>query len=480
MKSAPNAKSGEPNAHRRLRLVGAGAQANLEQSLGTLPTWVGSDNENDLVIDDPTVSRKHAVLRSEHGRYTIADLDSSNGTYVNGRRIKKPAPIEPGDEVSFGGARFTMVDATGVAPMRSRRRLPATVAGLISLGLFAGIGFLATRYAVEHGGLERAVARSPSNTASVMAHVSTPVPRETAEAAAQSSEAEPTADLAEVEAPVPVWLKQLNDFRAADNLEPVVNDERLSDGDRKHATYVLKNFATEIHSGVMGPEIHTEDLSNSWYTPEGAEAAHASDIAEQSAARGGKLPNPLDWAIEGWMIAPFHRLPMLSPLLRQVGFGFACEDGMCVASLNVLGGADAPPHFAAPLDHPIMFPPEGGTVTSRMRALDTEWPNPLSGCEGYSFPAGLPISVQLGPMVEAQLNSFSIAREDGAEVEACGFDANSYYNTDERERSAAINNLRRHGAVIIVPRRPLLAGVRYQVLAMVNGRDYKWTFAVTR
>ena len=157
------------------------------------------------------------------------------------------------------------------------------------------------------------------------------------------------------------------------------------------------------------------------------------------------------------MVAPFHRLPMLSPLLHDVGFGYECEDGMCVALLNVLSGVDSG-HQPAPLEHPILFPPEGAAIPSRMRTLDPEWPNPLRSCDGYAFPAGLPVSVQLGPLVEAQLNSFSIAREDGTEIESCGFDAASYYNSDERERTSVINNLRSHGAIIIVPRHPLDPG----------------------
>ena len=336
-----------------------------------------------------------------------------------------------------------------------------------------------TRYALDFGRIQSPAAK-PSAAESAGPVKPVAAPREAPEPAAESSSAPAASDAAEVAAPIPIWLKQLNDFRGAVNLGPVTNDEKLTDGDHKHAIYLLKNSATEIHAGSTGAEVHSEDASNSWYTPEGAEAAHASDIAEQGAAPGGKLPNPLDWAIEGWIVAPFHRLPMLSPLLHEVGFGFDCEDGMCVALLNVLNGADPAPRVGAPLEHPILFPPEGGSIPSRMRTLDTEWPNPLSGCEGYAFPVGIPISVQLGPMVEAQLNSFSIARDDGAEIEACGFDANSYYNSDERERTGVINNLRMHGAIVIVPRRPLEAGARYEVLAMINGRDYKWSFAIAR
>jgi len=469
----------EPKARSEVRLSGLGDWSQREHRLGASDTAVGSGNENDFVIDHATVSRKHAILHHDGGRYTLTDLDSTNGTFVNGRRIKGAVPINPGDELSFGAARFAMLGGAGVSRAHRRRRslagLAVAAAGIV---LFAVAGFIVTRYALDLGRVGSSSTKPSSDETTSNEPVA--APSEIAESTAEISGTPVAPETAEVEAPSPVWLKQLNDFRGAVNLAPVVSDEKLSDGDRKHATYLLKNFSTEIHSGSLGPEIHTEDSSNSWYTPEGEEAAHASDIAEQRAVPGQKLPNPLDWAIEGWMVAPFHRLPILSPLLHQVGFGFECEDGMCVALLNVLSGVDPPPRTGAPLERPILFPPDGASIPSRMRVLDVEWPNPLSGCDGFAFPTGLPMSVQLGPMVEAQLNSFSVARDDGAEIEACGFDATSYYNSDERERTSVVNNLRGHGAIVIVPRHPLAADTRYDVVATVNGHDYKWSFTIVR
>jgi hypothetical protein len=470
------ATSSEPKS--AVRLSGLGDWSQREHRLGAIDTSVGSDRANDFVIDHTTVSRRHAILRNEGGRYTIADLDSTNGTFVNGRRIKQKVAINPGDEIGFGAARFALLGGTAVVrSIPPRRSLSRMFGALVGIVLFAIAGFMVTRYAM-----------GPAHRESPLATPSREERASREPAAAPSIAAEATTDLsgtpapenAEVDAPSPTWLKQLNDFRGAVNLAPVVADPKLTDGDRKHATYLLKNFATEIQAGSIGIEVHSEDPSNSWYTPEGDEAAHTSDIAEQRSVPGGKLPNPLDWAIEGWMVAPFHRLPILSPLLHDVGFAYECEEGMCAALLNVGSGVEAMPRTATPLERPILFPPDGAAIPSRMRALDLEWPNPLSGCEGYVFPTGIPMTVQLGPMVEAQLTSFTITREDGAEVESCGFDANSYYNSDERERTAVIGNLRSQGAVVVIPRQPLEAGTRYDVVATVNGHDYKWSFTIAR
>jgi pSer/pThr/pTyr-binding forkhead associated (FHA) protein len=56
----------------------------------------------DLVLDDPGVSRRHARVLPENGGVIVEDLGSSNGTYVNGRRISGPVEVGAGDEVQLG------------------------------------------------------------------------------------------------------------------------------------------------------------------------------------------------------------------------------------------------------------------------------------------------------------------------------------------------------------------------------------------
>ena len=62
----------------------------------------------ELVIDDPSVSRRHATIRWDPAasRATVEDLKSSNGTSVNGTPVKKPVSLLDGDDVSFGDTRF--------------------------------------------------------------------------------------------------------------------------------------------------------------------------------------------------------------------------------------------------------------------------------------------------------------------------------------------------------------------------------------
>jgi pSer/pThr/pTyr-binding forkhead associated (FHA) protein len=54
------------------------------------------------------VSRWHARLERAVGRWVLTDLGSTNGTRLNGWRVQHPVPVQPGDQLSFGSARFVV------------------------------------------------------------------------------------------------------------------------------------------------------------------------------------------------------------------------------------------------------------------------------------------------------------------------------------------------------------------------------------
>jgi hypothetical protein len=66
---------------------------------------IGRSRDCDVTLDDPNVSRRHAELRNEDGRWIVTDLGSTNGVKVNGRRVDNH-PLDPGDELQFGLARL--------------------------------------------------------------------------------------------------------------------------------------------------------------------------------------------------------------------------------------------------------------------------------------------------------------------------------------------------------------------------------------
>jgi hypothetical protein len=91
---------------------------------GQGPWSIGRSEENDIVIQDPNVSRRHARLsRSENG-FVVEDLSSTNGTLLDGAPIDRER-IEDGDELTFGGITTRFVRRMNSAASSSRdRRAP--------------------------------------------------------------------------------------------------------------------------------------------------------------------------------------------------------------------------------------------------------------------------------------------------------------------------------------------------------------------
>lgn len=64
---------------------------------------IGRDQSNDIVLgDDLRVSRRHAMLERLAAGWSVSDLDSTNGTFVNGEPLSQPRPLYPGDEIEVG------------------------------------------------------------------------------------------------------------------------------------------------------------------------------------------------------------------------------------------------------------------------------------------------------------------------------------------------------------------------------------------
>lgn len=63
---------------------------------------IGREAGSDVIINDVEVSRQHARLTSQFGDYSLEDLGSTNGTFVNSRRITGQYILKPGDTIQFG------------------------------------------------------------------------------------------------------------------------------------------------------------------------------------------------------------------------------------------------------------------------------------------------------------------------------------------------------------------------------------------
>ena len=69
---------------------------------------LGRDVNNAIVVDDPFASGEHAVLTFRGRSWYVEDLESTNGTYVNGIPVDGVAPIGFGDEIEVGEVRFRL------------------------------------------------------------------------------------------------------------------------------------------------------------------------------------------------------------------------------------------------------------------------------------------------------------------------------------------------------------------------------------
>jgi Domain of unknown function (DUF1707)/FHA domain len=67
---------------------------------------IGRDAGCDMVLPDPTISRWHAGLRREASGWVLDDLGSTNGTRLNGWRVRAWVPVRDGDVVSFGAVTY--------------------------------------------------------------------------------------------------------------------------------------------------------------------------------------------------------------------------------------------------------------------------------------------------------------------------------------------------------------------------------------
>jgi pSer/pThr/pTyr-binding forkhead associated (FHA) protein len=62
----------------------------------------GRSRECDVVLSDTFASERHARVFPREGAWMVADMGSTNGTYVNRRRVHEPTPINAGDQVTIG------------------------------------------------------------------------------------------------------------------------------------------------------------------------------------------------------------------------------------------------------------------------------------------------------------------------------------------------------------------------------------------
>ena len=103
-RSAPAATGSTP---RRLVIV-SGPREGMEIDLPPEQLTIGRSSESGMVIRDDYTSTHHARLMLWNDQWVIQDLDSTNGTFLDGERVTVPTPVHPGIPVTIGTTTFEL------------------------------------------------------------------------------------------------------------------------------------------------------------------------------------------------------------------------------------------------------------------------------------------------------------------------------------------------------------------------------------
>jgi pSer/pThr/pTyr-binding forkhead associated (FHA) protein len=90
-----------------LEIVNEGPLKGTKFEIHSALTNVGRGAHNDVVLNDESVSDSHAKIQKRDGGWYIVDQESTNGTYVGGRRVQGEQRVEGAPDVRFGGIKMT-------------------------------------------------------------------------------------------------------------------------------------------------------------------------------------------------------------------------------------------------------------------------------------------------------------------------------------------------------------------------------------
>ena len=247
------------------------------------------------------------------------------------------------------------------------------------------------------------------------------------------------------------WLDRLNSWRATSGVPTLTENTTWSQGDAAHSQYMVRNDLVT----------HDETVGTPYYTVAGAAAAKNGNITVSSTT-GTSDATAIDW----WMGAPFHALGLMDPRLKTTGFGSyrLVKNGWQMgATVDVLRG-----NTFTGGKYPVYFPGDG-SIEPLTTYSGGEFPDPLAACAGYTQSSGLPVSLQVGGNVATKLSRVHSFTGNGVALEHCILDSTT---------PNLGSNLTSRGAIILIPKLQLKAGVKYVVSVVVNNIPYTWSFNV--
>ncbi|GGM19394.1 MULTISPECIES: FHA domain-containing protein [Micromonospora] len=121
-----------------LLTVASGSMRGTSFRLRTEPLVIGRAPTADIMVDDPHLSRRHAAVRQTEGGVALVDLGSTNGTWLNDRRIDGVEQLSDGDVIRLGRTELRYFDPglartdpvgirIGAAPGSQRTTMPLPV-----------------------------------------------------------------------------------------------------------------------------------------------------------------------------------------------------------------------------------------------------------------------------------------------------------------------------------------------------------------
>lgn len=113
--SAPTMQP-DPNAPVTLVVTEKGG-AQRQMAFAKSEVTIGRVQGNDIILPKGNVSKRHARIVRKDGRFIVVDLKSTNGTYVNGRKITSPLVVRDGDKVYIGDFIVTVAAIPRPAPV---------------------------------------------------------------------------------------------------------------------------------------------------------------------------------------------------------------------------------------------------------------------------------------------------------------------------------------------------------------------------
>src|SRR5688572_31711457 len=102
-----------------------------QESFEKTEITIGRVQGNDVILPKGNISKRHSRIVLKDGKFIIVDLKSTNGTYVNGKKITAPQVIKATDKIYIGDYTLQLANgaAAGASPSESREASPRAKTG---------------------------------------------------------------------------------------------------------------------------------------------------------------------------------------------------------------------------------------------------------------------------------------------------------------------------------------------------------------